>query len=1093
MRTVIIVIASILIGGPWYVHASTAKQTKPATPLPRPEYNIHNQKPIGSSELSTYDFSRSIIRETAVAGSQAYTLSGATPPPWSPGLAIGQSGYDYQHNASAGYQVARMQGADVVHFVWTAFNWPLCQVSGDGTCERYVVYNSYTISTNTLNQGFGGAFVGLGVLARASYINLAVDDSNHTHATTHQREDVSLPANPWHLYFPTPAIASHIDTGLDGYESAGCPEVLWPRIAASTDGSRTVHIISHSNVNDCPVDLLWYWRHNGTSWTGPVIVDSTPQIGYVLADDPTSEKLAVVVNVDNYASMNGLNNVAYYESVTNGAGWVTGSEPILKSVITSYSDPAGPQAWLHLTTAYDNSGTLHIVWDEQRFANNSGQAAIKHWNSLRQTVRTVAQGYWPTPYSSGVFNLNLAKMTLGIGGGATTCQGQANEGFLYVVYTRFAGPTAAEQADHSNLGYYNGELYLNASRDAGLTWSPPINLTNSKTPNCYPGGQNFASGLPEYPDSVCRSEHWATIGQIVSDIDIIFISDLDAGGIPQGEGTWQLNPVFYLRLPGTGSDAPYVCPPVVPNLSAFITPQDTCGYLVSPGTIRDDLRLCIANLGPATLTGSASVTSGGLWLSLVNGGAFAIAPADTQITVVVTMTATALTEGMYEGSIQISHNDTSQPNPLEFPIVIQVGDELHCDHQVDLRTGVGSAGEMQLHLENTGRFAAQLGKGGMWKQLGHSRSIHDASVVIAYGSQNPDTVVYHHFLAALGDPGQLGFDPTSDWVIDTSAYGTGQGFAQATSTMRTIDGMVDVRTDWYFPQDIDSSGFIIVKHTLTNATAVPISNLVVGEWIEFDVIPAQDWNNCQSGDDNEHGFVPEWNLAYQRGYSPPGCAFPSYPGFAPKTSAGITFISGPSLQGPGDPSIRATIRSNSDYTEAVGPSSGFMYSTLTGPAGYTFHQDSTPINRDLYTVMTLEQGRSLAPSDTLQYIFALVSDEWSNPGTATPPDSTGLVRSARKAWFWASGHGVACNCPCYGDPGCDGAVDVVDVVAVINRAFRGFNPSIDPACPFGLPDIDGTTDVNCSGATDVVDVVKTVDVAFRGVPEASAFCKPCAM
>lgn len=1093
MRTVIVAIAAMLIGGPWSVHASTAKRTKPDVPTPRPEYNIHKLKPIGSSESSSYNFDRSIIRETPIAGSQSYASSKSTPPPWSPGLAIGQSGYDYQHNASAGYQVARMRGADVVHFVWTAFNWPLCQSSGDGTCERYVAYNSYTVSTNTLNQGFGGAFVGLGVLARAGYINLAVDDSNHAHATTHQREGVSLPSHPWHLYFPIPSHSLHMDNGLEGYESAGCPEVLWPRIAASTAGSRTVHIISHSNVNDCQVDLLWYWRYNGTIWTGPVIVDSTPQIGYVLADDPTSEKLAVVVNVDNYASMSGLNNVAYYESVTDGAGWVTGTEPILKSVITSYSDLAGAQAWLHLTTAYDNSGTLHIVWDEQRFANISGQAGIKHWNSLRQTVRTVAQGYWPTPYSSGVFNLNLAKMTLGIGDGSTTCQGQTNDGLLYVVYTQFAGPTVAEQADHSNLGYYNGELYLGASRDAGLTWSPPTNLTNSKTPNCYPGYQDFYSGLPEYPDSVCRSEHWATLGQIVSDIDIIFISDLDAGGIPQGEGTWQLNPVFYLRLPGTGSDAPYVCPPVAPNLSAYITPQDTCGYLVSPGTIRDDLRLCIANLGPATLTGSASITSGGLWLSLVNGGAFAIAPADTQVTVPITMTATSLTEGMYEGSIQISHNDTSQPNPLEFTIKIQVGNELHCDQGVELRTGAGSVAEMQLRVENTGRLAAKFGKGGMWKALNHSKSIYDASLVIAHGDQSPDTIAYHHFLDAVGDPGQRGFDPTSGWMIDTSAYGTGQGFAQATSMMRTIDGMIDVRTDWYFPQHVDSGGFIIVRHTLSNATSTPIMNLLVGEWIDFDVIPAESWNNCQNYDDNEHGFVPEWNLAYQKGFSPPGWCYPFYPGYADNTSAGVTYIAGSGIVGAGDPSVRAVIRSNSDYTELNGPTSGFMYTTLAGPAGYTLHQDSVPIDRDLYTVMTLDQGRTLDPGDTLRYIFALVSNEWSNPGTSSPADSTGLVQTVRKAWAWAFGHEIACDCACQGDPVCDGFSNVQDVVAVVNRAFRGDPATIDSACPFGPPATDGTTDVNCSGATDVVDVVMMVDVAFRGADAAVKICKPCAM
>lgn len=683
MSKVITIITAVLVGLPLMAQANSAKRVKPEIPVARPEYDIHNLKPIGGSESSSYNFDRSIIRETPSAGSQAYTSSASTPPPPSPGLAIGQTSYDIQHVASQGYQVARTAGADIVHFVWTA--WDRIPMAGVDDNDRYVAYNTYRISTNTLNQGFGGAFVGLGPLSRAGYTNLAVDNANRAHVTLHQREDVSLPYNPWHLYFPTVGNVLHNDSGLAGYQTEGCDEVLWPRIAASRDINQSVHMLAHSNVNFCDPDLLWYWRFNGSAWTGPIVIDSTSTIGYVLADDATSDNLAIVVHADNQTWMNGLHNVAYYESLTDGMGWITGNEQKLKTVITDYSDPSGPQAWEHLSVAYDNAGVMHIVWDEQRYANASGQAAIKHWNDDRQTVRTVAEGYWPTPLSCGSFNLNLAKITLGIGNGGTLCSGQPNENYLYVLYTRFSGPTPAEQVDHSVYGYYNGELYLNVSADGGLSWSLPSNLTNTKTPSCNPGYPDTISGLPQRPDSVCRSEHWATINQVVSDIDIVFISDLEAGAQPYSEptefyGSWPLNPVHYLRLPGGSADAPYVCPNLGPQYtSSFALASGPCGTEVAAG---DSVvtSLTIGNFGNQALSGQVSVVYTDpvsppvQWLTIAGAQSvpLSIPVGGADLSLTVHLSSVGLQRGMYEAEIHVSHNDTTQGGAEVFPVIFGV-------------------------------------------------------------------------------------------------------------------------------------------------------------------------------------------------------------------------------------------------------------------------------------------------------------------------------------------------------------------------------------------------------------------------------------
>jgi len=96
--------------------------------------------------------------------------------------------------------------------------------------------------------------------------------------------------------------------------------------------------------------------------------------------------------------------------------------------------------------------------------------------------------------------------------------------------------------------------------------------------------------------------------------------------------------------------------------------------------------------------------------------------------------------------------------------------------------------------------------------------------------------------------------------------------------------------------------------------------------------------------------------------------------------------------------------------------------------------------------------------------------------------------SAHSEELTISSGGDACACDCFGDPQCDGTVNVFDVVLATGVAFRSEAPIPDPnpQCPLL------TTDVDCSGATNVFDVVRFVDVAFRNGDIGDAFCNPCA-
>lgn len=88
----------------------------------------------------------------------------------------------------------------------------------------------------------------------------------------------------------------------------------------------------------------------------------------------------------------------------------------------------------------------------------------------------------------------------------------------------------------------------------------------------------------------------------------------------------------------------------------------------------------------------------------------------------------------------------------------------------------------------------------------------------------------------------------------------------------------------------------------------------------------------------------------------------------------------------------------------------------------------------------------------------------------------------------ATGGATAVNdCGCHADDAsCDGITDVIDVVAVVNEAFRGFSATADPSCSHV-----SRLDVDCDCAVSVTDVVAVINVAFRGMPAASVFCDPC--
>ena len=139
--------------------------------------------------------------------------------------------------------------------------------------------------------------------------------------------------------------------------------------------------------------------------------------------------------------------------------------------------------------------------------------------------------------------------------------------------------------------------------------------------------------------------------------------------------------------------------------------------------------------------------------------------------------------------------------------------------------------------------------------------------------------------------------------------------------------------------------------------------------------------------------------------------------------------------------------------------------------------DGVPVTTDPTTQLILDGGSFEFGAHTAKVVVRDTTHLVRN-------DSAGVLRDS-VVWNFAVCEDCYCTCDCHADPQCDGVTNVLDVVIVVNTAFRGAVSVSDPDCPAAQ------TDVDCSGFTDVLDVVRVVNVAFRSKDPAAEFCDPC--
>jgi hypothetical protein len=120
-------------------------------------------------------------------------------------------------------------------------------------------------------------------------------------------------------------------------------------------------------------------------------------------------------------------------------------------------------------------------------------------------------------------------------------------------------------------------VYATYSLNGGHDWKAPVNVTATATPGGTPGN--------------CLSENWANMAKkVTTKLNVVYIKDLDAGGIPQSEGTWQLDPVIYQGVPVDS---------ILTGLTVDVTP--TGSTTVPPGGGSVPYTLTIQNTGTRIL------------------------------------------------------------------------------------------------------------------------------------------------------------------------------------------------------------------------------------------------------------------------------------------------------------------------------------------------------------------------------------------------------------------------------------------------------------------------------------------------------------
>jgi len=1066
----------------------------------------------------------------------------------SPGLPIGTTTHDFQHNCRTNRQID-WRGTQSIHMIWFKQTTYGTGANSDGG-TGYEVWDSETGWLAFEGAEGGGCNLHApGGNNFSGYIGLDVDTEGKSVITNHAQEDgVTMRPTVWYDFAPINCNFSPYKRIIpDSLGKHGLPIdqinaneyfFLWPSMEYQVwDGDTVTHVVAHqSRAGLGDPEMSKYFRRIGSDTLGsweypPMIFDTVPVIGEFVTASRISGKVAIVWLappgaypgspesmirdwVDPGLGVNQRTNDVYY-MISNdmGASWES------KANASAYdSTTGGYLAHGDVSALIDSKDTLHILWPARVIVpstNGLGEytnfwgSRLLHWDENTQEIRVVKDANWDiaddaindSTCDGGAWNeMSIVKPQI------SECDNK-----FYAIFVQFLDLYNGNYADCANLrwggagysGTANGELYVAVSSNGGYNWDLARNLTNSPSPSCdtaynttnpcesdqYPAMSRYGMDISlggDFQDAPIVDPSGNYAGDFYLDVE--YINDKFPGSVFQDAGVWTTNPVKWFRLP---------CVEPVPNPYLVVSPAEIAEPTWTKPGVQKDTSLLFENLGNAELHISAisiQYVSGSNWLGLSELGPLNIShlsPNNHAIDVYLNANMAITTAPhVYSASIVIEHDGLGMN---QVPVTLIIADTVQFPEVASVRTSC-----TRLAFSNAGNFADQGASEGNGGNGGFSLNyFNDCDTTENRAGQDNHAGVYLYdgspFIARMkgGQPVLDCYMYNADWLRNDGFRPLEGIFADSTTypdyqygysgEFLTSDSAIGLECEYFAPIDPDSCDFVVMKQRIYNRTAATISNIYVGDLMDWD-IPSD------SGSENGSDYDAALKTMYMYGAEYGPDSLPNNDCVSENQRyGGFSYYGGFKL--PHWDTVNQRFTSpramwtgmNADW---VYPANGFvaseMYNKISTTTGYKLWQSTNPtmedsLYQDLHMVSVFTQW-SLAKTDTLVFVKILAS-EYNGGVTAfkqTITKARAWIASRPDIFTWPT-PGTAPGC-CdnalnqAGDADYNGAVNILDVGKIIGYLYKG-QPA--PTCK-DRADADGNNAIN------ILDVGRIIGYLYKG-------------